>query len=171
MDFRRNIVRGLAAAAAIAAATISGTAQAATTQTNLSVTANVTSNCGISTLPVAFGDVDTLSGVADDATGRVTVTCTNGAAWTLSAGAGTGAGATLAVRKMTLGANVLNYALYTDSSYGTIWGNGSGGTGTIAGTGTGSAQPIDIHGRVPTGQGTVPAGGYSDLVVVTITYP
>jgi spore coat protein U-like protein len=170
MDFQLSTIRGLAAAAAIAAASISGSAQAAQAFTNLTVTATVTSNCSATTLPVAFGNVDTTSASNVDGTGRLSVTCTNGTSWTAEADVGAGTGATLAVRKMSAGANLLNYALYTDNTFGAIWGDGSGTTGTIGGTGNGTAQDIDIHGRVPSGQTSVPAGNYSDTVVVTVEY-
>ena len=104
-----------------------------------------------------------------DGTGA-TVTCTNGTAWAASAGAGSGTGATLAARKMTAGANLLGYNLYTSSAYTTVWGDGTGSTATIGGTGSGSAQSVTVYGRVAAGQTTVPAGSYADTVAVTITY-
>jgi spore coat protein U-like protein len=64
----------------------------------------------------------------------------------------------------------LNYSLFTNSTRTTIWGDGTGSTGTITSSGTGSAQAISIFGRVPSGQGTVPAGAYQDTVAVTVTY-
>ena len=71
---------------------------------------------------------------------------------------------------MATGANLLNYALYTDSGHTTLWGDGAGGTtATIDGTGNGISQSSTIYGRVPAGQ-TVPAGGYADTVNVTVTY-
>ena len=55
-------------------------ALAGTQTTNMGVSATVTANCTISTTPVAFGNVDTLAG-NHDATGSVSVSCTNGAPW------------------------------------------------------------------------------------------
>jgi spore coat protein U-like protein len=71
---------------------------------------------------------------------------------------------------MTAGGNTLDYNLFTDSDYANVWGDGSGTTSTITGTGSGSAQALTIYGRVPGGQSTVPAGSYTDLVSVTVTY-
>jgi spore coat protein U-like protein len=164
-----NLTRGIAAAAALAAA-LPGAAQAATASTTLSVTATVTSNCTVSTTPVAFGSIDVIAGTNADATGGVTVTCTNGTGWSAAAGVGGGAGATFASRKMTAGANLLNYTLYTDAARTSVWGDGSGTTATVSNTGSGAAQAFTVYGRVPLGQTTVPAGGYSDTVAVTITY-
>jgi spore coat protein U-like protein len=152
-------IAGLALAAAPAYAT--------TATSTLDVSATVTSSCAVTTSALDFGNVDVTSGSNADGTGSISVTCTNGTAWAAAADAGAGTGATVASRKMTSGANLLNYALYSDSSRTTVWGDGVGET--IDGTGTGTAQSTTIYGRVPSGQ-TVPAGGYADTVNVTVTY-
>ena len=154
------------------AATIAFAAQpalATDTTGSLSVTATVTSNCAVSTTAVAFGNVDVTLNSNVDGTGAISVTCTNGTAWTAKANAGAGTGASLAVRKMTSGSNLLDYALYTDSARTTVWGDGVT-TSTITGTGTGAAQARTIYGRVPSGQTTKPVGSYADTVTVTVTY-
>lgn len=137
----------------------------------LAVNATVTANCSATTTAVAFGNVNVLSGTNADLTGGLSVTCTNGTAWSASADAGTGTGATMASRKMTSGANLLNYTLYTDTGRTTVWGNAADTTTVkITGTGTGAAQANTIYGRVPSGQNTVKAGSYADTVTVTITF-
>lgn len=161
----------LKAAAALSLALGAGApAVAGTASSTLAVNATVSATCTVATTAVAFGIVDTLSATPDDTTGAINVTCTNGSAWTAAAGAGTGVGATLSVRKMTSGANLLNYALYTNSTRTTIWGDGVAPTATIAGTGTGALQTTTIYARVPNGQGTVPIGAYADTVAVTVTF-
>lgn len=164
-------IRFIALSGAAVAAFAASPANAATATSSLGVSATVTANCAASTTAVAFGNVDVTSGANTDATGGLSVTCTSGTAWSASAGAGAGTGASLAVRKMTSGANLLNYALYTETTRTTIWGDGVGGTtGLITGTGSGSAQASTIYARVPSGQTTLPAGSYSDTVTVTVTY-
>lgn len=166
-----TILKGLALAAGAAAPlVVAAPALAGTTSSNLSVTATVSATCTVSTSTVAFGTVNTISGSNVDATGGITVTCTNGSAWTAAAGAGSGTGATFAARKMTSGANVLTYSLYTDSARANLWGDGTTGNVIISGTGTGAAQNVTIYGRVGAGQTSVPAGSYSDTVAVTVTY-
>jgi len=146
-------------------------ATAATTTSSLEVSATVSASCSVSTTAVGFGDVAVLSGANDDATGGLSVTCTNGTAWSASANAGSGTGATLTDRKMTSGTNLLSYDLYTDSGRTIIWGDGADATtGKISGTGTGSAQANTIYGRVPSGQNTAAVGSYADTVTVTVTY-
>jgi spore coat protein U-like protein len=71
---------------------------------------------------------------------------------------------------MTSGANLLNYNLYTTTARTTVWGNGTAGTGVLAGTGTGIVQAVTVYGRVASGQTSVPAGSYVDTVSVTVTY-
>lgn len=155
---------------AVCAGFLGTAAHADTAGSNLSVTANVTNNCTVSTGAVAFGPVNVISGANVDGTGSLSVTCTKGAGWTAAAGVGGGTGATLASRKMAAGTDLLNYTLYTDSSRSSVWGNGTGSTAQFSGTGTGAAQSSTIYGRVPSGQTSVPAGNYSDTVSVTVTY-
>lgn len=146
-------------------------ALAAEATDTLAVSATVTTNCDVSTTAVAFGNVDVTLNQDVDGTGGISVNCTNGTAWTATAGLGSGTGATLASRKMTSGADLLDYALYTDEARTTVWGDGVGGTSsTVAGTGTGVAQANTIYGRIPSGQTGKPAGSYADTVTVTVTY-
>lgn len=166
----RNL-RLLALGGFAVAAVAASPAYATTATSSLDVSATVTSNCVVSTTPIAFGNVDVTSGANVDGTGGLSVTCTSGTAWAASADAGAGTGASLATRQMAFGANLLNYALYTDTTRTTVWGDGVGGTtGTFTGTGNGSAQASTIYGRVPSGQTSLPAGAYADTVAVTVTY-
>jgi spore coat protein U-like protein len=68
----------------------------------------------------------------------------------------------------------LQYNLYTTAALATIFGDGTGGTGTVAGTGLGvaSANSVQVFGQLPdnaTNQAAVP-GAYSDTITVTVTY-
>ena len=154
----------------IAAASLASVpASAATTTTNLAVSATVTANCTVSSSALAFGNVNPLGGNVD-AAGGITVTCTNGTGWSAAAGLGSGSGASFAARRMSQGANLLDYNLYTDAARSNVWGDGTGSTTVFSDTGTGLAQPVVVYGRVPSGQPTVLPGGYSDSVLVTVTY-
>ena len=149
---------------------IPGTALAGTASSTMSVTATVTANCTVSTTALAFGSVNTISGSNVDSTGSLSITCTNGTAWAASAGVGSGSGASYANRRMTAGANLLNYNIYTTAARTTVWGDGTSSTATIGGSGTGGAQSVTVYGRVGSGQTSVPAGAYADTVAVTVTY-
>ena len=79
--------------------------------------------------------------------------------------------ADLATRKMTSGANLLNYKLFTDSARTQIWGDGvEGETVMFADTGTGTAQSNTVYGLIPASQTGAPAGVYEDTVSVTVRY-
>jgi spore coat protein U-like protein len=149
-----------------------GTASlAATTTTTFGVSATIVDSCSVSATALGFGNVDpvSLAGTAVDATTTVDVTCANGTAYDVGLDAGTATGATVTTRQMTSGANTLNYALYSDSGRTTNWGN-TVATDTVTGTGDGTAQSLTVYGRIPSGQGTVPTGAYSDTITVTVTY-
>lgn len=163
-------IKAAALCGLVAAAVATSPAQAGTQSSSLGVSATVNANCTISTSALNFGSIDTLSASPVDGTGGVTIACTNGSSWTATANAGTGSGATLASRRMTSGSNTLTYSLYTDAARTTVWGDGTGSTGTITNTGTGTAQNVTIYGRVPASQTGVPAGAYTDTVSVTVTY-
>ena len=169
----RNVIKLGQAGAAVALGGLGLAATPALAQTagsSLEVSATVTANCTVTTSAINFGAVNTLSAANVDGTGGVTVTCTNGTAWSASAGAGSGSGATLANRRMTSGANLLNYNLYTSSARSTVWGDGTSSSAAIGNVGSGVAQNFTVYGRIAAGQTSVPAGAYADTVSVTVTY-
>ena len=65
--------------------------------------------------------------------------------------------------------NKLNYNLYTDGTYTSVWGDDIGATTTVSGTGTGTQQFLTPFVRVPA-QTTPPPGDYSDMVTITVAY-
>lgn len=160
------LVAGMSYSASIRAADVTG---------NLSASSTVVNNCTVSTAPVAFGDYDPVSAndaTARDATGTVTVTCTSGAAATVKLGQGANAdpGSTDAapLRRLTDGTNFLSYQLYSDAGRTTVWGND--GATDVDHTGTGAAVDLTVYGRIAAGQNTVPAGSYTDTVLVTVSF-
>jgi spore coat protein U-like protein len=140
---------------------------AATTTTTFNVSLTITSNCTVSATAMAFGSSGIISANID-ASSTVTVTCTNTTPYSVGLDAGIGAGATVAVRKMTSGGATVDYSLYQDNGRSTIWGN-TVGTNTVGGTGSGSGQALTVYGRVPS-QSTPAPGAYSDTITVTVTY-
>jgi len=117
---------------------------------------------------MAFGTAQVL-GSNIDVTATVSPTCTNTTPYTISLDVGSGAGATVAARRMTGPASAtVAYSLYRDAARTLVWGVTSG-TDTVAGTGNGTAQPITVYGRVPPQSSSAP-GGYTDVVTATVTY-
>ncbi len=150
-----------------------GTAIAATHTGSLIVNANVASVCYVSGTTLDFGSgLDPIAGtVPVDTSATMTVRCTQTTPWTVSLDAGLNAGGptVFAARRMVNAGHTLAYQLYTDAARTTIWGNGSGGTATTSGTGTGGTQSLTVYGRLPALSGAVP-GTYADTVTVTVTY-
>lgn len=163
-------LKSLIAVALIATA---GAAGAATTTTTFSVTASVANNCRFSSAGnMAFGTYDPLSGTALDQTSTITYNCTKNTPYTLALSVGTGAGATFAVRKMTNGANTLNYSLYTDAARTTVWGDGTAGTSMVAAPAAAGLLTninVTVYGRIPTAQ-DVAAVAYTDTITATLTF-
>jgi spore coat protein U-like protein len=152
-----------------------GAAQSATTTTSFQVTANLQSTCSASAATLAFGAYTPGAGALTGNT-NVVVKCTKGTTFTVSLNGGSGGG-TVAQRLMLNGtANHLQYNLYTAAALGTIFGDGTGGSATVAGTGAGTgttnAVNVPVYGQVPdnaTNQ-TAVAGAYTDTIAVTVSY-
>ena len=141
---------------------------ATTTTSTFTVQATIIASCTInSASTLNFGSIGVLTAAVNQ-TSTLQVQCTNTTPYNISLDPGTGTGATVAVRKMTSGANTVNYSLYSDSGRATVWGN-TVGTDTVAATGSGASQSYTVYGRV-TAQTTPAPGTYSDTVTVTVTY-
>jgi spore coat protein U-like protein len=141
---------------------------AATATSTMTVQMTITATCTVnSATTLNFGTQGVLSTNVDQ-TSTVQVTCTNTTPYNVGLDAGTGTGATVATRKMTSGANTVNYTLYSNAGRTTVWGN-TVGTDTVAATGNGAAQSYTVYGRVPTQAAPAP-GTYTDTITVTVTY-
>lgn len=141
-------------------------AAASTATGTMAVSATVATLCTVTALPLAFG---TYSAAQTDAATTLAVLCTNGTSYNIGMDAGTGAGATTASRLMTgTSGATLAYALYSNAGRSTNWGS-TVGTDTLAGTGTGLPQTVNVYGRIAAGQYPAP-GIYTDTVTVTLTY-
>ncbi len=122
--------------------------------------------CTVSTSGLNFGSYDVFSTVNDDATGTIIVNCTNNATYTIALSSGSG---TYSSRTMTSGTTTLPYNLFLDSTHLTIWGDGSTGTSTFSGVGTGANVSTTVYGRIPARQ-NARVGSYSDALTVTVTF-
>lgn len=149
-------------------------AHAATTTANLSVTATVAANCTVTTSALAFGAYDPVNTNLSTAllgTGTISVRCTNGSAATLELDQGlnaaAGSTASAPLRRLKSGSNHLSYSLFSDAPRTVVW--ATGGPQSVSHTGTGNVTALTVYGSVAAGQ-QVPAGSYSDTVVVTVTF-
>lgn len=143
-------------------------ANAAQTTTSFQVTATVGSACTVAAGDLAFGSYNPLSSSPTDATTTVTVQCTLLSAYTIGLNAGSGSSATVATRKMTKGADTLNYSLFQNAAHTLLWGE-TIGTDTVAGVGNGLAVPTTVYGEIPALQ-SVNVGAYADTILVSVNY-
>jgi spore coat protein U-like protein len=110
--------------------------------------------CTLTDTNMNFG---TYTGTLLNGTSTGKITCTG--SWDIPLNAGTGAGASETVRKMTgPGGAELSYQVFQDAARSINWGNT---TGTEP-TGTGSAN-ITFYSQIPAGQYVVP-GTYTDTL-------
>ena len=167
----RNSVSTTIAAGVLLA--LAGAAQAATKSDSFLVSATVAKNCIIDAPDLTFPDFDGATDVVANST--ISVRCTIGT--TFDVDLSTGSSTSYALRTLRNGPDLLNYNLYADAGYTTIWGNNTGGsgrpaTGTGAGMGLPQAQLLRVYGRLrgSDNTGPVPAALYTDNIVATITY-
>lgn len=138
--------------------------------------AHALATCTATATPINFGPYDPLVASPRTTTASVTVSCDLllGAsllvAYAISLSQGSG---TYANRTMRFGGDSINYNLYRNGTYSSIWGDGSGGTsrildGYLLGLG-GAVTNYPIYARIPALQ-NVPPGIYTDTILVTVTY-
>lgn len=120
--------------------------------------------CDPSAQGVSFGSYDTFSNQPLDSTGNIGVSCDVSASYSIALSPG---GGSYASRAMASGAYTLKYNLYTDATRTTVWGDGTGGTATVNGSGT--TADYTVYGRVPAGQNAY-VGSYTDTITVTVTF-
>ena len=145
-----------------------GPASAGTATDTFLVTATVLSECSITANDLAFGNYSVTAGTQVDASTTISVQCSGGTAYDVALDAGSGSGASVSTRKMSSGTNTLDYSLYQDSSRTQVWGETSG-SDTVSGTGTGSAEVLNVYGRIVASQAAA-AGSYSDTVTATVSF-
>ncbi|VBB11053.1 Csu type fimbrial protein [Burkholderia stabilis] len=133
-----------------------------------SATATVVNNCNISATNVSFGTASVLSGTLA-ATGSITAQCTNGDAWKIALNGGNAGNVTAREMQRSGGGGTIGYGLYTDAARSIPWGDGTGGSTTVTGVGTGTSQVVTVYGAVPA-QTTPAPGNYSDTITATISF-
>lgn len=124
--------------------------------------------CSASSSGVAFGQYSPGAAAARDTAGTVVVNCPS-TQQNVSVRVSAGNSGSFAQRRMTSGASILNYNLYTTATRTIVLGDGSGGTGIFDLGRTRGSVSRTIYGRIPAGQ-KVSAGSYSDTLVVTVSF-
>lgn len=73
---------------------------------------------------------------------------------------------------MTFLTGELRYNLYTDGSYGTVWGDGTENTQTVPynSSENESSRQFTVYGKIPRDQFVLPGGPYLDSIIVTASF-
>lgn len=153
---------------------LAGAAQAATRTDGFTVSATVSGNCLITAQDMNFGTFDLTDTTDQQTNSDILVRCTNGTSYGIALSVGTGtdfASRTL----LNASSEPLFYNLYTSATHATVWGDDTGLTdivsGTGAGMGIGNLITHKVYGRILGSEnlGAKP-GTYTSNIVATITY-
>lgn len=131
-------------------------------------TATITNNCFISTGPLAFAGDNRVLNAAVRTTGSMGVLCSAGSPYQISLNGGSVANNAGARRMASAAGGGIRYEI-SNTLDGPVWGDGTGGTGMVTGTGTGVQQTLRLYGRVPA-QATPAPGDYKDTVTATLMF-
>lgn len=121
---------------------------------------------------VNFGAYDVFGASSVKATGTITYSCTNVnvAGQNMTMNLSTGVSGTFANRTLRVGANVLNYNLYTSAANNQVWGDGNGGTyHYVINPVDTNSHSLTVYGTIPPGQ-DVGVGIYNDTITVTMNF-
>ena len=165
----------------LSTAGLSVSAFAATSASDMAVTADLNANCTMSTTDLAFGGYDPIvANAALDlrATATVSTTCTSGATGVVTMSQGdhflycvnNDCHRQLANAEET---GFLRYNIYTDANYSFsgIWNHDVEEMSSVAQVlGSGVSQDLTVYGEIPKNQKNAPAGSYTDTITVTLTY-
>jgi spore coat protein U-like protein len=132
---------------------------------SFTITALVQPLCQITATNLVFG---AYTGGVLDAVSTLTVACTKTTTYYVNLSDGQQPDGSLLPRAIGPGGVLLSYTMFHDAARSSRWGNTYNLDG-VAGTGSGSAQTLNVYGRVAAGQLVTP-GTYTDTVIATITY-
>ncbi len=139
----------------------------------VTILVNVSANCHVNNAIMNFGEYDPISKNATvPLTGIASfqIACTKGASASISLSSGNNSShAKVASRAMSTGAGTsdyLNYDLYTNAGYSSVWNDSN----VIQYVATSSrTDTVTVYGKIPAGQ-DVGAGYYSDVVNIVANF-
>lgn len=173
MLFRKSWLLSSALAAALPLSTHAGSVT-----DDFLVTITITGACTVAATDLAFGsNAGDIGALGVSGTSTITANCTIGAPYSIGLNAGTGSGATVAVRKMTLvggAGETVDYSLYTDALHANVWNNSCTtlpGVSVNCGNsvGLGLDQNFTVYGLAPAQTGLT-VGDYEDTITATLTF-
>src|SRR5882724_2070163 len=129
-----------------------------------SLTAAIGSCSFNSTVGVNFGTYNVFNTTPTDSTGSMTYTCVSLLS-TITIDLSKGGGSGYIPRRMHKGSDHMDYNLYLDASFVTVWGDGTGGSSGYGPVTLPPASPVTvtIYGRIPARQ-NVKVGSYTDTI-------
>lgn len=132
------------------------------------VSAPIINDCIINIANLVFPDSSLLTGTLTSSA-AMSLRCSKNTAYRilLSSGANSSSALTRKMKKVS-GSETVGYSLL-DATNGSQWGDGSGGTVVVSGTGDGTTVNRAVYGRVPT-QATPSPGDYKDTITATIQF-
>lgn len=139
-----------------------GFAGTASVRPTFEVTASPAKGCTVAATALTFPTTGVLAQAVTAQSG-LTLTCTSQTPYALRLDAGRNADASGDRRMRGPSGSFITYGLFRDPAFSSSWDSG------VQASGTGLAQALAIHGRVPV-QPTPAPGLYTDTVVVTVTY-
>ena len=127
-------------------------------------------SCAITSVTaVGFGAYDVFSGTPNNnGVGSLKIGCQGGGSRTFIVRLSTGQSHSYSPRVMRSGANALTYNLYTSAARNIVWGDGTGGSSTMA-VNRNSTTTLSLFGQIPAGQ-DVAVGIYSDSITATVDF-
>lgn len=133
--------------------------------------ANAAVSCSVTATGVAFGIYTPLQTAALAANGTIAISCTGVLYDAATVSLSTGLSGSYTNRTLRSGAAALDYNLYTSANGSQIWGNGTGGTGTVQAVLWFFAPTtnLTVYGAVNAGQDPAP-GTYMDTITVSVAY-
>ena len=132
------------------------------------------SDCSITVLPtLSFPAYDVFVGPPTVTSGIARIRCTgSGSLPSFVVGMGQSAtSGSISGRQMAQqgagNTGRLNYNIYKDGGYSSLWGDGTGGTTPLVVTVSGATTQVPIYGKIDPGQ-DAPVGNYKDTVVMSV---
>jgi spore coat protein U-like protein len=103
---------------------------------------------------------------------QVEVTCSEVDTGAFTLTLDTGSSGSFSNRTLISSDFTMNYNLYLNAAYATVWGDGTSGTGLISDDVSNclSGCSYTIYGLIPANQISVGVGSYSDTVNATLTF-
>jgi spore coat protein U-like protein len=122
---------------------------------------------------INFGVYNPFSMSSSQSLTQFEVTCPEGGDTNFTVTLDTGSSGQYMNRTLINSSFTMNYNLYTDPGYGTIWGDGvTDGTASQSGTASDCVTGCEytVYGLAPANQISVGAGMYTDTVNVTLSF-